>query len=95
MNKESNAEPPVDLEPAQRQRMTEINSQPGERARLEVKYGRVWNTQELTLEFEIKGFRSPWAVVKCKADGKLGSVEFQHHPRYYFNFVPDNPPTAA
>jgi hypothetical protein len=28
-------------------------------------------------------------VVKRKSDGVVGSLEFQHHPRFYFNFAED------
>jgi hypothetical protein len=32
---------------------------------------------------------APLIVVQRKADGVKGSLEFQHEPRYYFNFVED------
>jgi hypothetical protein len=32
---------------------------------------------------------APFVVVRRKADGRKGSLEFQHHPRFYFNFMPD------
>ena len=31
----------------------------------------------------------PYVVVKRKSDGKKGSLEFQHYPRFYFNFKED------
>ena len=31
----------------------------------------------------------PFVVVRRKSDGVKGSLEFQHNPRYYFSFSPD------
>ena len=45
-----------------------------------------WNTEELQEDFKVIGFQSPYVVVKRKADNILGSLEFQHMPRLYFNF---------
>jgi len=67
----------------------EINSQTVERADLETRYGRVWNASELANDFEVLGFASPFAVVKRKTDNQLGSLVFQHYPRYYFSFKED------
>lgn len=76
-------------EPIRRQRLAEINADPGSRGALEAQYGRVWNTQELAEEFEVIGFLAPLVVVRRKADGVKGSLEFQHQPRLYFNFQAD------
>ena len=75
-------------EPIRRERLAEINAAPGNRAALEVRYGKVWDTGELSAEFEIVGFMAPLVVVRRKADGTKGSLEFQHNPRIYFNFKP-------
>ena len=48
-----------------------------------------WTTDKLREEFEVIGFMAPFCVVRCKADGVKGSMEFTHSPRLYFNFVPD------
>lgn len=73
-----------------RRNLTEvINKNPLERAELETQYGTVWNTEELSRDFEVKGFMAPFVVVKRKADGKPGSLMFQHAPRYYFSFTED------
>lgn len=69
--------------------MVHINSLAAERGELEGRYGRVWNTTELALEFELIGFAAPFAVVRRKTDQRLGSVLFQHWPRYYFSFLED------
>ena len=56
---------------------------------LEQTYGTVWNTKELQENFEVIGFQAPYVVVKRKSDGVLGSLEFTHMPRFYFNFKRD------
>lgn len=60
-----------------------------ERKRLEVIHGKVWNTDELRADFEVTGFMAPMVVVRRKADGVIGSLEFQHQPRFYFGWVED------
>ena len=60
-----------------------------ERKRLESQYGQVWDTAQLAEEFEVIGFMAPYVVVKRRSDGRKGSLEFQHSPRFYFNFVLD------
>ena len=77
-------------EAIRRQRLVEINAESADRDALTSKYGRVWNTAELCAEFEVLGFMAPYVVVQRKADGCKGSLEFQHSPRWYFNFAPDN-----
>ncbi len=76
-------------EVARRERLAEINSEPGSREALEAQYGKVWNTQQLAQDFEVIGFMAPLVVVRRKADGVKGSLEFQHMPRFYFNFLLD------
>jgi hypothetical protein len=76
-------------ESIRRQRLAEINAVPGSRQALEAQYGKVWDTQQLAEDFEIVGFLAPLVVVRRRVDGMKGSLEFQHEPRLYFNFVPD------
>lgn len=76
-------------EPIRRQRLAEINLEPGSREALEAKYGHVWDTGQLSDDFEVIGFMAPLVVVRRRADGAKGSLEFQHHPRFYFNFQAD------
>ena len=76
-------------EPIRRERLVEINAEPGSRAALEAKYGQVWSTEELGRDFTVLGFMAPLVVVRRRADGVRGSLEFQHHPRLYFNFQPE------
>jgi len=78
-------------EAIRRERLVKINGNPGDRDDLAAKHGRVWNTADLTTEFEVLGFMAPYVVVQRKADGCKGSLEFQHSPRLYFNFEPDKP----
>lgn len=58
------------------------------RKTLEAKHGKVWNTSEMTAEFDVIGFGAPFCVVRRKSDGVKGSLEFTHRPRFYFNFLP-------
>ena len=76
-------------EAARRERLAEINAEPGSREALERQHGQVWDTQQLAQDFEVIGFLAPLVVVRRKADGVKGSLEFQHMPRFYFNFVAD------
>lgn len=69
-----------------RQRLAEINAGPGSRAALEAAHGQVWDTDELRRDFEVVGFLAPLVVVRRRADGVKGSLEFQTRPRLYFNF---------
>lgn len=75
-------------ESIRRTRLVEINSDQNSRAVLEAKYGQVWDTSELSTDFEVLGFMAPLVAVRRKSDGKKGSLEFQHRPRFYFNFQP-------
>ncbi len=73
-----------------RQRLIEINAEPGSREVLEAAYGQVWDPQELARDFIVEGFLAPYVVVVRKHDNQRGSLEFRHHPRFYVNFVPDS-----
>ena len=71
------------------QRLIDINAEPGSRTALEAKHGRVWETSELAADFDVLGFLAPYVAVRRRSDGRKGSLEFQHNPRFYFSFVPD------
>lgn len=75
-------------ETIRRNRLAEINIVPGSRADLENKYGQVWDTDQLTEEFQAIGFMAPLIAVRRNSDGMKGSLEFQHSPRLYFNWKP-------
>ena len=61
-----------------------------ERKRLMEENGEVWNTEELSRDFEVIGFMAPFCTVKRKSDGAKGSIMFQHRPRFYFGFRKDS-----
>jgi hypothetical protein len=76
-------------EAIRRQRLAEINAEPGSREALEAEHGQVWDTSQLSQDFDVTGFMAPFVVVCRKSDGVKGSLEFQHNPRFYFNFQAD------
>lgn len=57
-----------------------------DREEIEKEYGKAWDTNQLQEDFTVKGFQAPYVVVTRKADNKTGSLEFQHMPRFYYNF---------
>ncbi len=75
-------------ESVRRQRIAELNIGHG-RLELERLHGRTWDTKELAADFEVMGFMAPLVVARRRTDGKVGSLEFQHHPRLYFNWRED------
>lgn len=79
----------AEIETARRKRVIEINQQPATREVLEAQHGKVWSINEVHEEFEVIGFAAPFMVVKLRKTGEKGSLEFQHSPRFYFNFVLD------
>jgi hypothetical protein len=48
-----------------------------------------WTTKELEKDFEVVGFQAPYVVVKRRIDNVIGSLQFDHYPRKYYNFVKD------
>ena len=77
-------------EAIRRERLVEINLVPGSREALEAQHGQVWDTDQLVQDFEAIGFMAPLIVVRRRSDGEKGSLEFQHSPRFYFNWQPHN-----
>jgi hypothetical protein len=76
-------------EAPRKERIAEINAGASDRQALEAEYGQVWDTAELQRDFDVTGFMAPFVVVRRKADGVKGSLEFRHSPRFYFNFLAD------
>ena len=71
-----------------RLRLAQLN--PGVvRADLEHRHGKVLDPAELAATFTVIGFMAPFIAVRRRADGVVGSLEFQHHPRFYFNWQED------
>jgi hypothetical protein len=83
-----------ETEPYRRARITELNfglteNKDARRAELEAQYGRVWSTDELGADFEALGFMAPFVIVRERATGRKGTLEFTHSPRFYFSFEAD------
>jgi len=82
-----------ETEPFRRARVAELAAQQTDnRQELEQRHGQVWNTEQLSEEFTVTGFMAPYVIVRRKSDNAVGSLEFQHDPRYYFSFQIDEPP---
>jgi hypothetical protein len=47
-------------------------------------------TEEMSAQYVVLSFLAPFVVVRRKADGKHGTLEFTHSPRRYFNWQCDN-----
>ena len=62
------------------------NDPTDERVRLEEIYGQIWDTKELMRDFEVTAFLAPFVSVKKKDTGEIGTLLFQHMPRFYFHF---------
>jgi hypothetical protein len=75
-------------ETARREMLAEINAEPGSREYLEAKHGQVWDTSQLSEDYEVLGFMAPMVVVRRRSDRQKGSLYFQHQPRFYFGFEP-------
>ena len=78
-------------EDIRRQMLAEINAQPGSREYLEAKHGQVWDTSELSDDFDVIGFAAPLVVVRRKSDGQKGQPDVPGTPRFYFGFEPHRP----
>jgi hypothetical protein len=51
-----------------------------------VSAARIWDTSQLGADFEVIGFLAPFVTVRRRADGKVGSMKFVHHPRLYYGW---------
>lgn len=73
-----------------RELTAELNAKQDESDALVLRYGKdnVWNTRELSAQFEVQSFLAPFCMVKRRSDGQRGTVMFQHSPRFYFDFQP-------
>ena len=71
---------------------TQVESQEpdDERTRLEILHGEVWDTKEVTKNFSIEGFMAPFVVATHRESGKSGTLMFQHSPRFYFLWKPND-----
>ena len=73
---------PDETEAPRRERLVEINADPGSREALEARYSQVCDTNQMRADFEVLGFSR-------RSDGVRGSLEFQHTPRYLFRWEPE------
>ncbi len=48
-------------------------------------------TTEMQAKYRVLGFAYGIAVVQRKSDGVTGTLDFDHEPRVYYNFVADKP----
>lgn len=56
------------------------------REQLEDTYAEVMDTKEAIERYQFLSFLAPFVSVRRRSDGMRGSLEFQHTPRYYYNF---------
>jgi hypothetical protein len=61
-----------------------------EKKDLENIHGEVLTTAEAVQKYEFIAFCAPFARVRRRTDGQIGTLEFQHNPRFYFKFVENN-----
>lgn len=62
-----------------------LNAKPGDRAELEDMWGQVWDTDQLTRDFQVVSFCAPFINAIQRATGKKCTLLFQHEPRFYFD----------
>ena len=60
-----------------------------EKQELENLHKEVLTTSEAIEKYEFIAFCAPFVEVRRRADDCLGTLEFQHSPRFYFNFLSD------
>ncbi len=75
-----------ETEQFRRGEVARINALEAGRKALEQMHGEVWNTEQLGEAFDVVGFGAPYCTVVRKSDRVAGSLEFQHSPRFYYNF---------
>jgi hypothetical protein len=51
--------------------------------------GKHIDTETLRRDYEVLGFLAPFVLLRRKADGKRGQMEFTHQPRVYFDWRED------
>jgi hypothetical protein len=51
---------------------------------------QTWTTAQMQEDFEPLSFAAPFIIVRRRADGVRGSLEFTHSPRVYFNWQPED-----
>ena len=66
-------------ETIRRERLAEINAEPGSREALERQHGQVWTTEQLAQDFQVIGFLAPLVVVRRKARRREGVAGVPAH----------------
>lgn len=56
------------------------------RSEIEKMHGKVWDTTELQIDFDVLSFSSGFVIVRDRSTNEKGSMDFTHMPRFYFNF---------
>ena len=56
------------------------------RRRLAALHGQVWDSFTLVRDFDVIRFTPPLVHVCRRSDGAMGSVTFQHVPRFYWGW---------
>lgn len=56
------------------------------KAELVAQFGEVLTTSEMQEKYQVVGFGGGLCVVTRKSDGKRGSLDFTHMPRFYHSF---------
>ena len=76
-------------EEMRRHAMKVMKDEPASFQDLVARFGadNVWTTEQVRKLFEITSFMAPYCTCVRKSDGQVGSLIFQHSPRFYFNFV--------
>lgn len=59
------------------------------REQLAAVHGEVLDSEELRQRYKVKWFMAPFVIVERLLDHKLGTLEFQHDPRFYYGWTPD------
>ena len=69
--------------------MKEMAKKSASYEKLVAHYGKdnVWTSKQVMKTFEVTSFMAPYCTCVRKSDGQVGSLIFQHSPRFYFNFV--------
>ena len=68
--------------------MTTTQEEATRRAELVDGFGAAWDTMELTRDFEVHSFMAPFVMVTRRVDGVRGTMQFDHRPRFYYDFKP-------
>lgn len=66
-----------------------MNRTPCSREELLAVVAEVYNREQVEERYEVLGFRAPFAMVRERSTGQMGTMLFQHEPRFYFSYSRD------